>query len=161
MQAFCITARHEAWLFGWDKDGAKRSLPCILIQDMQMHTQNTDSHIWRSLRLNSSRNTCVLYRIGSTATLKGDNRLSHQQKCQVYIQQRHVKLAELLRLWTYCQTIIVRPHAQDTLCNSAVKLTGTSFVTSCAAVPHSHLCGHRDDRHFLFSLKVVMLWRWT
>ena len=78
-------------------------------QDVQMHTQNTDSHIWRSLSFNSSRTNCVVYRIGSIASLATTGFLTNK-KCQVYIQSRHIMLAELLRLWGYCQTIIARPR---------------------------------------------------
>jgi len=66
------------------------------------------------------------------------------------------RAAETLRL---LPDIYVSPHAQDTLCISAVKLTGTSLDTSYAAVPHSHLWGHYNDRYFLFSLKVALLYR--
>ena len=137
MHACCITARHEACLLGWDKGGAKRSLPCILKQDVQMHTQHSDSHRWRSLRLNSSKANCVAYRIGSTVRLVWKaTKASHQQRVSNLHTIKAYKLSRaaeaLMLLPNYC--------CEDTLYISAVKLTRTSLDTSCAALPHSHLC---------------------
>lgn len=77
-----------------------------------MHTQNTDSHTWSSTRLNSnalfllcSRTSCVVYRWYG----RWQQAFSSVKSFTLYIQTRQMKLAELLRLWGYCQIFMWAP----------------------------------------------------